>query len=135
MDIRNSLSQRDVNDYHDVNKTLELRLFRNIYHPKNLMGRRRKNIAVANMAYFAFTHLDIYGKMNFREIYLISLLKDNLTVNSTEPLIFDQGHACNDGIEGDSRISLTLGDHFQRTKYIDPETNIKKCFHSLRGLL
>jgi hypothetical protein len=128
LDLRTGLIQRVVTTDFDINKTNELRAFRDTFTPQKAKGRRKRTIAVVDKAYLDGNYWDLCRKMKKNGMYFISMLKEGTKILKEEALDFNKEHAYSDGILSDSKIKLTTGGDFRKIVYVDPETGTKRVY-------
>lgn len=120
LNMRNGLAQSIITTDFTISKTHEIRAFKKRFGSS--FTQKRRMICLADMAYWDGAFWEDAKALKSNGMYIITLMKENLSPVTELEEQFDSNHSYNIGIESVSSVTFRSGATATKIVYRDPET-------------
>ena len=120
MEMRTGVIQSLITTDFTVSKTHELKAFKKAFSSKS--EKTKKMICLVDMAYWDGPYWDEMKDHEKRGMYIITLMRENLSPIKETPVEFNNDHPYNTGIKSKSLVTFKSKAEVTKIVYCDPET-------------
>jgi len=120
MEMRTGVIQSLITTDFTVSKTNELKAFKKAFSSKS--KETRKMICLVDMAYWDGSYWDEMKDHEKRGMYIITLMKENLSPIKETPVEVNMKHVYNFGVKSVSTVTFKSKAEVTKIVYCDPET-------------